>query len=208
MLYKQDIANLALGHIGATQRLMDFDNENSTAAKIIRTHFRTSLDTMLESHEWGFATQFSALTLAVAQPNYSYRFAYELPADCQVLRMIAYDGRFPKVKQYEKEKFKFREVFNGAGSRLIYTDVELAHGEYTTRINDDFAFPTHFGRGLAHLLALDIAPSLITNNFPKVKEALMATSSNELSKAIAFDLGRETLQEDSPSPFISCRRGE
>lgn len=206
MLYKQDIANLALGHLGVSTRVLDFDTENTNQAKIIRINFRMSLETVLEMHEWGFATQFAALALSEEMPTHSHQFSYSLPSDCLVLRMIAMDGYFPTTKQYEKEKQKFREVFNGAGERLIYTDVPRAHGEYTTNLSEDFAFPTHFARGLSHQLALDIAPALITNNFPKVKSALMTTATNEVSKAIAADLGRQTLQEDSPSPFYAARQ--
>lgn len=205
MLYKQDIANLALGHLGSSLQVLDFETENSQQAKILRRHFRMSLDTVLEMHEWGFATQFAALALAEEQPVNSYRFAYSLPSDCMVLRLIAMDGMYPVTKQYEKEKEKFREVFNGAGSRLIYTNVPRAHGEFTTRLSEDFAFPTHFARGLSHQLALDIAPQLITNNFPKVKQTLIATAANEVSMAIAADLGRQPSPEDSPSPFYAAR---
>lgn len=208
MLYKQDIANLALGHLGMSQQVLDLETENTIYAKVIRRHFRMSLDTMLEAHEWGFATQFAALPLVNdAYPILAYKYAYSLPADCQVLRMIAPDGNFPQLKLYEQEKAKFRNAYAGAGEKIIYTNVANAHGEYTTRVSEEFAFPTHFGRGLSHLLALDIAPQLITNNFPKVKNDLITTSRNELSLAIAADLGREPLMEDSPSPFISCRMG-
>ena len=205
MLYKQDIANLALGHLGVSVQVLDLETENSNHAKIIRRHFRMSLDTVLEMHEWGFATQFSALALSQELPIAAYQFAYSLPSDCLVLRMLAMEGKFPLVKQYEYEKQKFRAVYNGAGERLMYTNVPLAHGEYTTRLSEDFAFPTHFGRGLSHQLALDIAPQLITNNFPKVKQTLISTAENEVSKAIAADLGRQTLQEDAPTPFYAAR---
>lgn len=205
MLYKQDIANLALGHLGVSQKVMDLTNENTVQAKTIRTMFRASLDRMLEKHEWGFASGFAGLALQEENPILGYSYAYALPGDCLVLRIIAMDGSFPKTKQYEKEKLKFREVYNGSGARIIYTDIPRAHGEYTVRLPEDMAFPTHFGFGLSHLLALDIAPSLVTNNFVKIKDALISTSKIEVSSAIADDLGREPQLEDSPCSFISAR---
>ncbi len=205
MLSKQEVANLALGHLGVSLQVLDYDTENTIHAKVLRRHFRMALDTMLEEYEWGFATQYSALALVEEDPMQSWRFSYSLPSDCHVLRMIAMDGIFPTTKQYENEKKKFREVYNGAGARLIYTDIPLAHGEFTTRLSEDFSFPTHFARGLSHQLALDIAPQLITNNFSKVKQTLMDNAKNEISRAIASDLGRQTLQEDSPTPFYAAR---
>lgn len=205
MLYKQDIAVLALGHLGVSQSVLDLDTENTVQAKVIRRHFRTSLDTFLEAHPWGFTTQYAALALSEELPIAAYQYAYALPSDCHVLRQVAMDGLFPMTEEYENQKLDFEEVFSGAGERLIYTNVPRAHGKYTTRLSENYAFPPHFGRGLSHQLALDIAPSLITNNFPKVKQALITTAENELSKAIAFDLGRQTLKKDSPTPFYAAR---
>lgn len=205
MLSKTDIANLALGHLGVSQQIVDTETDNSIQAKIIRRHFRMSLDTLLEKFEWGFTTQFSALTLVEEDPNNSYKFSYQLPSDCHVLRVIAMDGYFPATKQYEVEKQKFREVYGGAGTRLIHTNIPRAHGEFTTKLSESGLFPSHFARGLSHQLALDIAPQLITNNFVKVKQSLMMNASNEISSAIADDLNRQPQLEDSPSPFYGAR---
>jgi hypothetical protein len=207
MLYKQDIANLALGHLGVSQSVMDFENERTTHAIILRRHFRMSLDTLLEKYEWSFATQYAALPLLEELSTLGGKYAYTLPADCLVVRVLAMDGAFPQVKQYEREKMKWREVYNGVGPRKIITDIPRAHVEYTVRLDEGVSFPTHFGRGLSHQLALDIAPALITNNFPKVRQVLLATAMNEISAAIAADLGRQPQLEDSPSPFISARLG-
>jgi hypothetical protein len=205
MLYKQDIANLALGHLGVTLRVNDLTNELTSQAKIIRNNFRTSLDTILAEHEWTFATGFAELALNEENPIQGYLYAYALPADCIVMRMIAMDGYFPKVKQYEKEKLKFRNIYNGSGPRLIYTDIQNAHGEYTVRMPEDAAFPPYFGRALSHQLALDIAPGLITQKYNSVKQDLMSTARMEIARGIAMDLGMEPAQDESPTPFISCR---
>jgi len=206
MLTKSDIAQLALGHLGLSQTVLDLSTENTVQAKVIRRHFRSTLDRMLMKHEWGFATHFGVLNLREETPVLSYQFAYNLPNDCLVPRIIAMDGYFPTLKQYEKEKAKFRHVYNGAGNSVIYSNVPNAHIEYTLRVDEDYSFPAHFAFGLSHLLALDIAPSLITANFPKIKQELMMTSRNEITLAIADDLGMEPQQEDSPTPFISCRQ--
>lgn len=205
MLYKVDIANLALGHLGVSLSVMDLDSENTNQAKILRRHFRNSLNRVLEKHAWSFATSFAPLLLEEEVPIAGYGFAYSLPADCLVLRQIAPDGAFPKTALYEKDKLKFRYIYNGSGPQIIYTDVPRAHGEFTVRLPEDIGFPEHFATGVSHQLAVDIAPQLITNNFPKVKDALMSTAKNEISLAIALDLGHQPQLEDAPSPFIAAR---
>lgn len=208
MLYKNDIANLALGRLGVSLAVIDLDTENSTQAKVIRRNLRLSLDTLLEEHDWGFASSHQALSLVTDYANISdsggWRFKYSLPADCLVLREISRDGIFARTNQYEDEKERWEEVYSASGVR-IYADVPDAYGRYTVRLNEDIAFPTHFGRALSAQLSLDIAPQLITNNFGKVRDLLNKDAKNDIALAIANDLGRQPQRENSLSPFIRIR---
>jgi len=63
MLYKNDIANLALGYLGSTQRVSDFDNETSGLANILRLNFQGSLEDALQRHPWSSARGFKVLSL-------------------------------------------------------------------------------------------------------------------------------------------------
>jgi hypothetical protein len=206
MLYKNDIANLALGRLGVSLAVIDIATENSNQAKIIRRHFRMSLDTLLEKHPWNFANQYQALALQSEDLNAGpmRRYTYSLPADCLVLRQIAREGIFPQVNQYEDEKCRWQEIYTGSGPS-IQTDVPDAHGKYTVRIPDSIAMPNHFGRALAAQLSMDIAPSLITNNFGKVRDTLNDKAMMDITFGIADDLGRQPQLEDSLSPFIRAR---
>lgn len=204
MLYKTDIANLALGKLGVSLSIVDLETENTQQAKVVRRHFRMALDAILELHNWSFATQYQALALHSEDPGDGYGYAYVMPSDALVIRQIASDGIFPRVNQYESEKEKWQEVYSSMG-QLIYTDVQDAYAKYTTRLPDSIAFPNYFGRAFAAQLALDIAPSLITNNFGKVRDTLYISAKNDISLGIAEDLGRQPLQEDSLSPFIRAR---
>jgi len=196
---------LALGRLGQTLTITDLDTENTNHAKVIRRHFRMSLDTILEKHDWNFATKFEALTLQSEDPIVGYRYCYTLPSDLLVIRQIAEEGIFNPNKQYEHEKAKFRLVYNGAGQRIIYTNVQNAHAEYTVRLPESSAFPNHFGRAFAAQLSMDIAPQLITNNYSKVSESINTLAMNDINNGIAFDLGQQPLPEDPASPFQSVR---
>lgn len=168
-----------------------------------------SLDTLLESHDWGFASSKQTLTLlddftADISESGGWNYAYSLPADCAVLREISRDGIFSRVNQYEDYKEKWEEYYSGSGP-AIYTDVPDAHGRYTVRVNDDIAFPTHVGRALSAQWAMDCAASLITQNYAKIKDVLIREAKNDISLAIAHDLGRQPSRSDAPVPFIAVR---
>jgi hypothetical protein len=208
VLYKNDIANLALGRLGVSLSIIDLETENTTQAKIIRRHFRMALDTLLEEHDWNFASSHQALALVTDYDDISdsggWQYMYSLPANCLVLRELSRDGIFARTNQYQDEKEPFEEVYSSAGPR-IYTDVPDAHGRFTVKLNDDIAFPTHFGRALAAQLSMDIAPSLITNNYGKVKETLNSSARSDIHLAIAHDMGRQPQRVDSASPFLRIR---
>lgn len=205
MLQKNDIAGLTLGRLGVSLTVSDVDVENSNQAKVLRRTFRMALDTFLQMHEWGFATKTEALAVLENDPTASWLYSYQLPADCVAPRIIAEDGMFPQVKQYEDEKEKFKVMYNGAGAAKIYSNVRNAHLEYTVRLAEDFTFPVHFARGLSARWALDVAPMLITQNFAKVEALLLKRCQADMNNAIAIDLSMEPQLLDSPNPFIRAR---
>jgi len=204
MLYKNDIANLALGRLGVSLTVADLETENSLQAKIIRRNFRMSLDTVLEMHDWNFATKYLPLILQSEDPTPMYKFAYSLPSDALVIREIAREGFFTNRYQYQDEKEKWQQVYSSIGA-VIYSNTPDAHAKYTVRIPTEIAMPTHFGRAVAAQISMDIAPSLITNNFAKIRDTLNSDARNDITLAIADDLGRQPQMEDSLSPFIRAR---
>jgi hypothetical protein len=208
VLNKNEIANLALGRLGVSISVSDFDLENSTQAKVIKRQFQSSLDTLLESHPWNFATKYEALSLISenVNPNVRYRYAYSYPAQCLVIRSLGMDGVFSHENEYTDTNIQWEEIYTG-GTPTLLTWVEDAHACFTVAINQDQQMPTHFGRALAAQLAMDIAPSLITNNFGKVRDTLYAAARSDISLGVANDLGRQPKHRDAPSPFIRARLG-
>lgn len=204
MLDKNTIANLALGRLGTSLGTVNLVTDNSTQARILRLHFRSSLDALLKKHPWNFATGFSALAIQTEQPTMAWGYSYYLPSDCINIRQIAENGCFPMKNTYNDQKPKYRQVYSG-GSPVIYCSVPYAHAEYTVRVPEDDMFPDHFGRALAAQLSKDIAPSLITNNYAKVKATLNSDADNDITLGIAEDIGEEPQQEDSDSQFVRAR---
>jgi len=201
---KNDIANLATSNLGQTIRIVDFETDNSLAAKLIQQWWRISLLTFLESHPWAFATSFAALPVGLSTPSAGYAYAYIKPADALVIRRIAPNGVFPKAEIQEEYALRWREVNVGTGTE-IWSDVSEAHAEYTVALGDNYDFPIYFARGLAYQLAIDIGPKLITQNWPKIVQNIMPMYQSEMQKAIAKDIAHQPENYEGNSSFINVR---
>lgn len=203
---KNDIANLATSNLGQTIKIVDFTTDSSLAGKIINQWFRVSLLDYLESHPWAFATSFAALPAGASTPSAGYAYAYTKPADALVIRRLAPDGVFPKAEIQQEYALRWREVNVGTGTE-IWSDVPLAHAEYTVAIGDDYDFPLYFAKGFSYQLALDIGPKLITQNWPKIVQNIMPTFNTEMQKAIARDIAHQPESYTYDSSFITVRGG-
>jgi len=205
MLLRLDIANLALGKLGTSLNIVDYACDTSNQAKIIRRHFKMALDLLLEKHPWSFATKYAALSLVSEDANSFYRYLYSVPNDLLIIRDIADKERFTAVERYEDYKIRWEQEYQSSGALRVRTNLPNAWAHYTVAIPESFNFPSHFGRALAAQLALEIAPSLITNNFPKIKATLASEVMSEVNEGIANDLGRQPQRLESLSPFVLAR---
>ena len=205
MMYKSDIANMALGRLGVSSTITDIESDFSTEAKIIKRHFRTSLDYLLEQHFWNFARGTAVLIKQFDNPDSTHLYSYYMPGDALLIRQLAFQGNFINgIELYPDQKIPFDEVYVGT-TRLIYTNLSEAEAEYTKQVAENSVFPSHFGRALAALLSKDIAPSLITSNYPKVRETLNADAENDIAHGIADDLTRTPQQVNAESSFVRAR---
>ena len=103
-----------------------------------------------------------------------------------------------------KKKIAFTQSRHG-GTVVIFTNLAKAWAEFTAIPEDDEALVPYFGEALAAQLAEDIAPSIITNNYFKVKEGFMNDIRLAISEAIAEDIQKQPEQEVVYSPFMEAR---
>lgn len=202
-MLKTEIANFALGRLGTSLTINDLDLDVSNHAKILKRNFQFSLETFLERHPWSMFTQSSALAL-ISEDVPRRTYVYEYPAGALTIQEIAENGAFSEYELYEEQKMNWEEVYDTSGQQIRCV-LPLAHAKYTTRVSQDINFPTHFARGLAAQLALDAAPAIITNNFPKVIAGLMPKLENDISLAIAHDLGKQPLKKAAVTPLLATR---
>lgn len=200
MLYKTDIANLALGYLGSTQSVVDLDTENTGQAKIIRRHYRTAFHGFLESHPWNLATGYGQLQLIESSPSSGYAYAYGTPSDALVIRQLGLKGEYRRMYEYEDSTIDFKEYLIG-GQIQIHTDLRDAYCQYTKQLNEDDGVPNYFGKGLAAHLAMEIAPSLITGKYAQIKQLLKKENDDRIGNSMAIDISRSPRPKDPPSPF-------
>ena len=205
MMFKNDIASQALSRLAASRTIVDLDNDNSIEARIIRQHFRTSLDQLLEYHPWSFARRTATLIEHSRDPEPRYRFAYHYPVNAAVVRGIAPNGMFNDMFElYPDQETPFTVMTFGT-TNLIYCNTPNAHAVYTERMPENSSFKTYFGKALAAQLSKDIGPSLITNNWPKVRDAVNASADSDISQGIAYDLTLSPQKQEAPCPLVRAR---
>lgn len=203
---RNEIANLALSLLGQTIPVSDFDTDMTVQGRTIKQWFSVTLYQLLRKHPWAFATSYAALPVGTSQPSAGFRFAYQYPANCLIIRRLACDGKFPKVELSEEYARRWLEVNVGTGTE-IWTDVPQAHAEFTVRIDVNYDFPDHFALGFAHMLAQNVGPKIISNKWPQMVATFMPEVENQISRAIADDLSMQPNPIEMDSSFIQVRRG-
>lgn len=204
MLTKTDVANLALGKLGSSSIIINVDTESSQIAKIVRRHFSMSLTAILEKHPWTVLTKSAALALVEENPSPKWQYSYSMPEDGQVIRRLAMDNYFDHRLEYEDQIIPFEPAYT-VGGYNIQANIPNAWAEYTVRPPEDGPYMDHFGRALAAMLAMDIAPSIITNNYVKMKDVFLKEARNEISEQIALDICLRPDPIAFESPFIRAR---
>ena len=204
MLTKSDVANLALGKLGSSLQIVNIDSDSSQTAKIIRRHFDMAYKAVLSQHPWSVYTKQTALTLIMENPSAKWAYAYALPADAMIVRRIALGSLFSDEFEYLEQLLPFEPV-NSIDGYQIHTNVPNAWAEYTCTIPDGSGYIEHFGRAFAAQLAIDIAPSIITNNWVKMKDAFLKEAKTEISGQISIDIALSPMPVNADSPFIRAR---
>lgn len=187
-MQKTEIVNFGYGSLGVSYAVLDFDTENSKQAMLARRYFQRSLDTVVEANTWSFLRMTKPLAL-LGNDVGGFKYHYNLPADCMVVRQIAKDGHFIKNIDMPHQFYPAWE-FHGSAFQIV-TNVDHAHAEYTRRVMQDDSMPSYFARAVSAQFALDIAPMLILDKFTVIKARLEADLERDINRAISYDSGRE-----------------
>jgi hypothetical protein len=154
MASQVEICNLALTHIG--QKPITSITEPIESARRLKLVFDVARDTVLEAHEWNFATRVEALALISGESVPGWEYLYKLPAKCLYPRKVFTEATLkqPKPTEFEVMTSPVTQVM------VIATNLEDAFLKYTKKVVDVSLFTPAAVVALSHLLASLVAVPL------------------------------------------------
>lgn len=194
MASKVDIYNMALFHIGSTQKVASI-TEQSMEQIACTTFYETCLDALLayKSADWGFATK-SIVLADVGSPPTNWAFRYAYPNDCvRAIGIVILGNRNPA----EDQQVPF-DIQQGDSSQTIVTDQPQAELLYIARGLPAERLPSPFVEALALRLAAQIA-------MPLKKDATLQSNLLQLSEAaiqVAMAASLNQQQPDNPPASV------
>ena len=170
-LVPSEICNMALGHLGVKDWVINFQTDTSTEAECCRTYYYQAVREMLEDFPWPFATIFAPLNLIENCFSREREYAYAYPPNCIIIRRLFSKWGFNRNDDVQsRQKFKIIQTPNPAVPavagqpaqmmKVILADMCDLQVEYTgdDQIVSDFS--PGFKKALSFLLAAYIAPQL------------------------------------------------
>ena len=156
MASEVDICNLALAHLGDNATVASIDPpEGSAQAEHCARFYPIARDSLLEMHDWRFATR-RVLLAQLTTDTWNWTFAYAEPAG--VLKLLAV---LPASASSDDDTQEYEAETDGNGTPIILTDQEGASLRYVAHVTDTTVFSPLFVDALARLLASYLAGPVI-----------------------------------------------
>ena len=196
-----DICNLALAHLGETATIASISPpEGSAQAEHCARFYPVARDTLLESHNWKFATRRATLALLDADA-FNWTYAYAEPAGA--LRVVSI---LPGTAMSTDEGEQFETMGDDEGNALVLTDLEDATALYTVRVTDTTKFSPLFVDALSRLLAAYLAGPVIKGDLGKAEaKAQMQHFRLALNLAITSDANQRKVTPEHSVGWIAGR---
>lgn len=192
-----DIANMALSNIGDSATVSNLTPpEGSAQATHCARFYPMARDSLLELHDWAFATRRATLALLSDAPAFGYAYAYQAPNDMLKARFVV-DPALPGAP------VDFVVEDDGT-NKTILTDQANAAMLYTMRVTDTGKFPPLVEMAMSWLLSAYLAGPIIKGDAGKqVAKDCMGTFAYWLGKATESDSSqrRTTSAVNSPANF-------
>lgn len=226
-----DIVNLALSHLGDDATVSSLDPpEGSAQAEHCATFYPIARDSLLELHNWKFATKRIALAPVTLPDNAGYGYAYAEPADCiQVISVIPpsapanYTAQLGNLPVYSAvndfantESNAFSKSFympqdfeiesDDEGNNIILTDQPQAYARFTKRVIDTTRFSPLFVDALGWYLASMLAGPILKGDVGSAEgKRCLQIAMGLLPKATTSDTNQRQVKPTQNVPWIGSR---
>lgn len=156
MASEVDICNLALSHLGDSATVASIDPpEGSAQAEHCQRFYPIARDSLLELHNWKFATKRTRLALLDVD-SWNWAYAYAEPSDAMKIISI-----LPPTATPIEPTADYETMAADDGSGLILTDLEEATALYIAEVTDTMRFSPMFVTTLSWHLASMLAGPII-----------------------------------------------
>lgn len=196
-----DICNLALAHLGDEATVSSIDPaEGSAQAEHCERWYPIARDTLLEMHDWRFATR-RVLLAALSANAFEWSFAYALPSNMvRALKVL------PAASSAQNDTEDFDQMVSEEDAQIILTNCEDASLVYTVRVTDTTRFTPLFVESLAWLLASYLAgPVLKGDAGQKMAQTALANFGAFYARATASDANQRQVKATHTPDWIVNR---
>lgn len=150
------VVNLALTLLGQDRVISTSDDVE--AARVMRSLWDSTRDTVLSGHPWKFAIKRAELPALAAAPAYGWAREFALPEECLRLVQVGDDWTF-----YETDT----ATFALEGGSILTDQAAPLRVRYVQRVTNTGLWPVLFCRVVSLQLALDACEKL-TNSSAKM----------------------------------------
>jgi hypothetical protein len=152
-LSQTEIVNLALTRLGQ-DRVISI-NDDVEAARIMRSLWDFTRDTVLAGYPWKFAIKRTSLAALADAPAYGWAHQLAVPEECMRLVQVGDDYVFYTG---------LLETFQLEGGMIMTDESAPLRLRYVQRISNVGLWPVLFGRVVAMQLAIDACEKLTTSS--------------------------------------------
>jgi hypothetical protein len=202
-----EISNLALAQLGDSATVASINPpEGSAQAEHCQRWYPVARDSLLELHDWGFATK-RAVLAEVVNTWAQWQYAYAKPSDAlKILAVLDADAEndYSVAGAYTAQHFTVETDENG--NEVIYTNQVNAIVRYTKLVTDTAKFSPLFRDTLACYLSSYLAgPVLKGDTGINVGRAKKAEAMGMLGRAALSGAQQQRQEVDHMPSWLAVR---
>lgn len=204
-----DICNLALAHLGDSATVSSITPpEGSAQAEHCARFYPIARDSLLERHNWNFATLRRTLALLASPAPPEWGYVYDVPSDVlRVLAVYSPDASDELIESGVAVPQNFvRGIYDLTDTPAIFSDTEGAVLRYVQKVADPNRFSPLFVDALSYQLAGYLAgPVYKGEEGVKLGKQMRAVAEGLLTEAKQSDANQRRLTTEHRPASVRAR---